>query len=147
MYKMDNILKIILIAAIMLLFIRLSWTDIKSRIISNNIVLALLACIIPFGFLLNGELYIVPALISLFIGFLLFLFNVIGAGDIKLITVLMLTIPSEQILSFFVFTSFFGLLLIIIGWLFFKTSIKRNGLPYGVAISLGYLTNLALFNL
>ncbi|MGX2949228.1 A24 family peptidase, partial [Frederiksenia canicola] len=127
--------------------IRLSWTDIKSRIISNNIILVLLVLVIPFSYLLNGELYITPALISLFIGFLLFLFNVIGAGDIKLITVLMLTIPSEQILSFFVFTSFFGLLLIIIGWFFFKTSIKRNGLPYGVAISLGFLTNLALFNL
>lgn len=132
---------------IILLLIRISWTDITSRLISNNIVLVLLICIIPFGFLLNGELYITPALVSLFIGFLLFLFNVIGAGDVKLITVLMLTIPSEQILSFFVFTSFFGLLLIIIGWLFFKTSIKRNGLPYGVAISLGFLTNLALFNL
>lgn len=144
---MENILKIILIAAIMLLLIRLSWTDIKSRIISNNIVLVLLVLVILFGYLLNGELYITPALISLFIGFLLFLFNVIGAGDVKLITVLMLTIPSEQILSFFVFTSFFGLLLIIIGWFFFKTSIKRNGLPYGVAISLGFLTNLALFNL
>lgn len=132
---------------IILLLIRISWTDIRSRLISNNIVLVLLICIIPFGFLLNGELYITPALVSLFIGFLLFLFNVIGAGDVKLITVLMLTIPSEQILSFFVFTSFFGLLLIIIGWLFFKTSIKRNGLPYGVAISLGFLTNLALFNL
>lgn len=138
---------LILILNIVLLLIRLSWTDIKSRVISNNIILALLFLVIPFGYLLNGELYITLALISLSIGFLLFLFNVIGAGDIKLITVLMLTIPSEQILSFFVFTSFFGLLLIIIGWLFFKTSIKRNGLPYGVAISLGYLTNLALFNL
>lgn len=144
---MQSALMSFILIFIILLLIKLSWTDIKSRIISNNIVLALLVCIIPFGFLLNGELYIVPALASLFIGFLLFLFNVIGAGDIKLITVLMLAIPPEQILSFFVFTSFFGLLLIIIGWLFFKTSIKRNGLPYGVAISLGFLTNLALFNL
>lgn len=144
---MQSALMSFILIFIILLLIKLSWTDIKSRIISNNIVLALLVCIIPFGFLLNGELYIVPALASLFIGFLLFLFNVIGAGDIKLITVLMLEIPPEQILSFFVFTSFFGLLLIIIGWLFFKTSIKRNGLPYGVAISLGFLTNLALFNL
>ncbi|QIM63733.1 flp operon protein B [Pasteurellaceae bacterium Orientalotternb1] len=137
----------LLLGILVLLLIRLSWTDIKLRLISNDIVMALLFCVIPFGYMLNGELYIIPALISLFIGFLLFLLNVIGAGDIKLITVLMLTIPSEQILSFFVFTSFFGLLLIIIGWLFFKTSIKRNGLPYGVAISLGFLTNLALFNL
>lgn len=135
------------ITIIIFLLIRLSWTDITSRVISNNIILVLLFLVIPFGYLLNGELYITPALISLFIGFLLFLFNVIGAGDIKLITVLMLAIPPEQILSLFVFTSFFGLLLIIIGWLFFKTSIKRNGLPYGVAISLGFLTNLALFNL
>lgn len=144
---MQSALMSFILIFIILLLIKLSWTDIKSRIISNNIILVLLFLVIPFGYLFNGELYITPALISLFIGFLLFLFNVIGAGDIKLITVLMLTIPSEQILSFFVFTSFFGLLLIIIGWFFFKTSIKRNGLPYGVAISLGYLTNLALFNL
>lgn len=144
---MQHYVIITILIFIVLFLIKLSWVDVKSRIISNNIVMVLLILVIPFGYLLNGELYIVPALISLFIGFLLFLFNVIGAGDIKLITVLMLTIPPEQILSFFVFTSFFGLLLIIIGWLFFKTSIKRNGLPYGVAISLGFLTNLALFNL
>ena len=67
-----------------------------------------------------------------------------GAGDIKLISVLMLVIPHNEIIYFFFFTAFFGLLLIIVGWLFFRKSIKENGLPYGVAISLGFMTNLAL---
>ena len=76
---------------------------------------------------------------------MLFSFNVIGGGDVKLIAVLMLSLPSEQIISFFLFTTIFGLLLIVIGWLFFRESIKNSGLPYGVAISLGFLTNSVLF--
>ena len=142
---MKEIVVLILYGFIVLLLIRLSWTDIKQRIISNRIILYLFFPIIVLSLLRYEEIFVIPALTALIIGFVLFSFNAIGGGDVKLITVLMLSLPTEQILSFFLFTTFFGLLLIIIGWLFFKESIRNHGLPYGVAISLGFLTNLILF--
>ncbi|HDR1794058.1 TPA: prepilin peptidase, partial [Pasteurella multocida] len=122
------------------------WTDLTKRVISNNTVLLLLAVIIPFSFIHHSQIFFLPALLFLFLGFLLFTLGVIGAGDIKLIAVLMLSIPTEQLISFFFLTSCSGLLLIIIGWLFFKESIKKRGLPYGIAISLGFLMNWSLFS-
>ena len=142
---MKEVAVFVLYGFIILLLIRLSWTDIKNRIISNNIILCLFFPIIALSLLRYAEVFIIPSLITLFIGFILFTFNVIGGGDVKLISVLMLSLPSEQIISFFLFTTIFGLLLIVIGWLFFRKSIKNNGLPYGVAISLGFLTNAVLF--
>lgn len=126
--------------------ITLSWTDIKSRIISNRIVFLLLLVILPLAWFQYKQIFYLPALSTLAIGFLLFTFGVIGAGDIKLMSVLMLTIPHSQIVYFFLFTAFSGLLLIIIGFLFFRHSIRQHGLPYGVAISCGFLTNLFLFS-
>ena len=142
---MKEVVVFILYSFIILLLIRLSWTDIKKRIISNKIVFCLFFPIVVLSFLRYGEVFVIPALVALIIGFVLFSFNAIGGGDVKLITVLMLSLPTEQILSFFLFTTFFGLLLIIIGWIFFRESIRNHGLPYGVAISLGFLTNLILF--
>ncbi len=130
----------------MILLIILSWTDIRSRIISNKIVFLLLLVIVPLAWIQYKQIFFLPALLTLVIGFLLFTFGVMGAGDIKLMSVLMLTIPHSQIIYFFLFTAFSGLFLIIIGFLFFRHSIRQHGLPYGVAISCGFLTNLFLFS-
>ena len=136
----------VLVVITLLLLIRLSISDVRSRIISNRTVLLLLIVTIPLSLLKYQTIFIVPALCALAIGFLLFMLNVIGAGDVKLITVLMLMIPNDEIFPFFFFTTFAGLGLIIISWLFFRESVKKNGLPYGVAISLGFMTNLVLSN-
>jgi tadV len=136
----------VLVVITLLLLLRLSISDIRSRIISNRILLLLLIVAIPLSLLKYQTVFIVPALCTLTIGFLLFMLNIIGAGDVKLITVLMLMVPNDEIFPFFFFTTFAGLGLIIIGWLFFRKSIKENGLPYGVAISLGFITNLVLSN-
>ncbi|ACX82160.1 A24 family peptidase [Aggregatibacter actinomycetemcomitans] len=135
-----------LVIIMLLLLITLSITDIRSRLISNRVVLFLLLVIIPFSLLKYQTIFVIPALCTLIIGFLLFSLRFIGAGDIKLASVLMLAVPSDEVFSFFFFTTFAGLGLIIIGWLFFRKSIKENGLPYGVAISLGFMINLALSN-
>lgn len=144
---MKDVVILLLYLVVILLLIRLSWTDIKGRIISNKIILYLFLVIVPLAWIQYGNIFVIPALIALFIGFLLFSLKIIGAGDIKLIAVLMLAIPSDQVFSFFFFTTFSGLLVIIIGWIFFRKSIRQNGLPYGVAISLGFLINLVLFSL
>ncbi|SUC09621.1 Flp pilus assembly protein, protease CpaA [Pasteurella canis] len=132
---------------IILLLIILSWTDIRSRIISNKIVFILLVVVLPLAWLKHGEINIIPALLVLVIGFILFSFRIIGAGDIKLISVLMLALPNEQIIYFFFFTAFSGLILIIVGLLFFRNSIRKQGLPYGVAIASGFIINLLLFSI
>ena len=144
---MKDVVILLLYLVVILLLIRLSWTDIKRRIISNKIVLSLFLVIVPLAWIQYENIFVIPALIALFIGFLLFSLRIIGAGDVKLIAVLMLAIPSDQVFSFFFFTTFSGLLVIIIGWIFFREYIRQNGLPYGVAISLGFLINLVLFSL
>ena len=122
----------------------LSWTDITARTISNLVVLILIPFLLAFAWLNYGEIFIFPALFTLIIGFFLFLLKIIGAGDIKLLTVLMLAIPATEVINFLFLTSFFGLLLVIFGWLFWRQSIKTKGLPYGVAISLGFLSHFWL---
>ena len=129
---------------LLFLLLRLCYTDVYNRIISNRVVIALLFVVVPLSLLKYQSIFFIPALCTLFIGFVFFILHIIGAGDIKLISVLMLMIPYEQIIFFFFFTAIAGLLLIIIGCLFYRKSIKVHGLPYGVAISLGFLTNLAL---
>ncbi|KIE92280.1 putative Flp operon protein B [Actinobacillus pleuropneumoniae] len=108
--------------------------------------MALLLVIIPFSYLMYGSISWFPAILCLVIGFVLFLLNVIGAGDVKLLAVLMLAIPSPFAVFFLFLTACAGLLLIIIGWLFYRKAIREKGLPYGIAISAGFLTTLLLFN-
>ncbi len=93
----------VLVVITLLLLIRLSISDVRSRIISNRTVLLLLIVTIPLSLLKYQTIFIVPALCALAIGFLLFMLNVIGAGDVKLIAVLMLMIPNDEIFPFFFF--------------------------------------------
>ncbi|MDG6882643.1 Flp pilus assembly protein, protease CpaA [Phocoenobacter uteri] len=134
-----------LIVLVVLVLYWVSWTDISARIISNKAVLILFSVLLPFCWIYYGKVFFIPAIVTFVIGFLLFLLKVIGGGDVKLMAVLMLAVPHEQITSFLFLTSFFGLLLVIFGLLFFRKAIKQLGLPYGVAISLGFLANLGLY--
>lgn len=135
-----------LIAIMVCLLLVVCWTDLRYRLISNRVIMALLLVIIPFSYLMYGTLSWLPAVFCLVIGFVLFLLNVIGAGDVKLLAVLMLAIPSSFAIFFLFLTACAGLLLIIIGWLFYRQTIREKGLPYGIAISTGFLTTLLLFN-
>ena len=135
-----------LIAIMVCLLLVVCWTDLRYRLISNRVIMALLLVIIPFSYLMHGTLSWLPAVLCLVIGFVLFLLNVIGAGDVKLLAVLMLAIPSSFAIFFLFLTACAGLLLIIIGWLFYRQTIREKGLPYGIAISTGFLTTLLLFN-
>ncbi len=135
-----------LIAIMVCLLLVVCWTDLRYRLISNRVIMALLLVIIPFSYLMYGTLSWLPAVFCLVIGFVLFLLNVIGAGDVKLLAVLMLAIPSSFAIFFLFLTACAGLLLIIIGWLFYRQTIQEKGLPYGIAISTGFLTTLLLFN-
>ncbi|AAU38388.1 unknown [[Mannheimia] succiniciproducens MBEL55E] len=144
-FMLTNQLTIGLYLIAVLQLIYLSWTDIKSRIIGNRVIISLFFTMVALSWLKYEQVFVLQGAIGLAVCFILFMLKVMGGGDAKLIAVLMLSIPPAQLISFFFLTAVFGLLLIIIGWLFFRQSIKQKGLPYGVAISSGYLATLWLF--
>ncbi|TCJ97820.1 prepilin peptidase CpaA [Volucribacter psittacicida] len=126
---------------IILLLIYLCYTDIRYRLISNKIIVILFFPLLLFSWLQYQHIFFFSAAIALVIGFLLFSLNILGGGDAKLIAVLMLAIPYSGIISFLFFVSFTGLFVILFGWIFARESIKKNGLPYGVAINVGFIIN------
>lgn len=122
----------------------ISWTDITQRLISNQAVGFMLCAIVPFALIWWHTLFWQQALWTLGVGFLLFYIRVIGAGDIKLLTVLMFAVPDNQVLSFLFFVTAIGGLLAVGGLLFFRQNVRQQGLPYGVAISGGFLIHFIL---
>lgn len=124
---------------IWLMLIVVCYTDIRYRIIANSIVIALFIIIVLNYLIGNGHLNFISALIFFVIGLFIFCFNIMGAGDIKLISVLLLSLPNEKILDFFLIMTTIGLPLAIIA-LIRKMITKSNvTIPYGVAISLSYI--------
>ncbi|MCX8649067.1 prepilin peptidase [Gilliamella sp. B2776] len=124
------------------------YTDIKYRIISNYIVIVIFAlAMLNYAFGL-GALNYGASGIFLVCGLLMFYCQIAGAGDIKLITVLLITVPTSSIMFFLAVTTFLGLPLVIIA-IIYKWLKKIEGgitLPYGVAITGGYiLTSLTFF--
>lgn len=96
--------------------------------------------------------HIVAALATLAVGFILFVVNVMGAGDTKLASSLMLWVGAKGLVSFVFFMALFGGVLGVAAiWLRSRKPFKspREGgwiarvqsgnstVPYGVAISLG----------
>lgn len=86
--------------------ISVSWIDLKTQKISNKWLLVniLFAIILYLGFRdtyqFHWEIFIVP-LGFIVVGFLLFIVNVMGAGDSKYLASLFLLIPSELHFPFF----------------------------------------------
>lgn len=120
---------------------RICYTDIRYRLIKNIDVAFTLLLVIATLFVTNQSINFSAALIFFAVGFLLVIINVVGAGDIKLLTVLALTIPAGHVISYLLLMSLFGLFLAVIEIIlrrFSKRHIAR-GLPYGVAISGSYL--------
>ena len=124
------------------------YTDIKYRIISNYIVIVIFAlAILNYAFGLGALNYSASG-IFLVCGLLMFYCRLVGAGDIKLITVLLITIPAGNVMFFLAVTTFLGLPLAIFAIIYKWLKKVKGGitLPYGVAITGGYiLTSLTFF--
>lgn len=133
--------------AITLLLFYVCYTDARRRIISNKVVLLLLVLVPVFSYQYFGEAFVAPAFVTLVIGFFLSVCRVIGAGDVKLLSVLMLMVPPIQVMGLLFVISVFGLIEIIIGLLFFRHYFKKLGVPYGIAISLGFISHFLLMNM
>lgn len=135
MFLLNNIC----LCLIWMILIVVCYTDIRFRIIHNSIVIAVFIIILANFLIGSGELNYIAALIFFVIGLLIFCFNIMGAGDIKLISVLLLSLPTEQIWDFFILMTLLGLPLAIFA-LIRKTITKSTvTIPYGVAISLSYI--------
>ncbi|MEZ9289569.1 prepilin peptidase [Vibrio lentus] len=132
----------LLILAIVCVYV--SVTDFLYRKIQNYalLILLFLQC-----FLSPLDIQIMSFLLVLGGGLLVYALIWIGAGDIKYSAVLSLTIPLNDLLWAFVMTAFTGGFLAVIYLvnnkliskkLIRKASNDQQGIPYGIAISIGF---------
>lgn len=127
-----------------LLLLSVCYTDISSRIIKNRTVFIVALISLAISVTLYGRVSIFWPLTILVSGMFLVTVNVIGAGDIKLISALSLSLPAEKIAGFIFWITLSGLplILIVVILRLLRPGSKKMTLPYGVAISCGYLLHL-----
>ncbi len=127
----------LLVLAIACLYV--SVTDFLHRKIQNN---ALLLLLLLQSFLSPLDLQITTFLLVLGIGLILYALIWIGGGDIKYAAVLSLTIPLNDLPWAYIMTAFAGgflaIIYLITRKLISNTSSSQEGIPYGIAISVGF---------
>ncbi len=155
----------IIAAAFIFLMLYASITDIKVLRIPNWISLATIALFGVF-LLIGGKSLVIWQHLAvaagvLVIGFGVYSFGYMGAGDIKLMTAVALWAGPLHVLEFLFFMSMFGAALALVvlggkrflfwdkeGWSpsqlsrFFPAWVRRGLLPYGVAISFAALMTI-----
>ncbi|WP_369526258.1 A24 family peptidase [Photobacterium leiognathi] len=118
--------------------------DIKYRKIPNKLCLLTAICCLIFAY---QHHYLASSLLSssvvLLSSIVLFYFNIMGAGDGKFAAALALAIPWQQLNIALFLTAIIGGVLAVIYFikyrLILRNKIKQDpGLPYGVAIGLGF---------
>ncbi len=120
------------------------------RKIENWVLICFVVVIFIASFFNFGVTVTIPqflySLAFLFFG-MLFLYRVMGAGDIKLIFVFMLVVNTKYYMLFLVSTLFLGGVLAIIYMIknaYFVKETNREGIPYGIPISIsGYVLLIA----
>ncbi len=142
-YTLD-LVKILLTISLMMQLLAICYSDILKRIISNNFVITIALNAIALGFTTHNTVNIIIPLCALLVGYIIFHFSIIGAGDVKLITALLFALNYLESLDFIIYTAIMGGVVMIIGMLINKKDIQQRGVPYAVAISSGFL--LSLFN-
>ncbi|GBH29908.1 MAG: peptidase [Sphingobium sp.] len=139
--------KIILLCALGALLIAAAVTDLRARIISNRLNLAV-AALAPLWWLANGyalwpdmavQLLVGAAIFTLFAA--LFALGMMGGGDVKLLTALALWFPWQAILSLVVLMALLGGVVTLVTVIHHKMThrLGQPEIPYGVAISLAAL--------
>ncbi|CNI47046.1 MULTISPECIES: prepilin peptidase [Yersinia] len=139
-----NTFQILLIVSLALQLLLICYSDIRHRIISNRFVMTTAINTLALGFLTYNTVSIVIPLLALLTGYILFYFNYIGGGDVKLISALLFALNIEQSLDFIIYTAIMGGVVMLIGLLINKKDIQQRGVPYAVAISSGFLLSLFL---
>ncbi|WP_353496039.1 A24 family peptidase [Vibrio sp. CB1-14] len=118
----------------------ISILDARFRRITNMSVLGLMA--LQCSLLIKSEIYLESALLVLTVGFVLFWRRWIAAGDIKLASVLALALPLSQLPMAATLMGLAGglvsLFYLMLNHWFPNRKKRQVGIPYGVAISLGF---------
>ncbi|WP_318495369.1 A24 family peptidase [Photobacterium leiognathi] len=130
--------------ALIIILLAIIYNDIKTRKIPN--ILSLLTAIICLIFAYQHHYLassIISSIVVLVSSMVLFYFNIMGAGDGKFAAALALAIPLQQLnIALFLTTIIGGALAVfyLIKYrLILLNKIKKDpGLPYGVAIGLGF---------
>ncbi|MFQ1016412.1 prepilin peptidase [Gilliamella sp. BG7] len=138
----------IIMLAIWICLLFSCYTDLRSRTISNKIVIIIFVLIMLNFIFGKGQLNYGASAIFLICGLFLFYCRLVGAGDIKLIVVLLISLPTDRVLSFLIVITFCGLPMAIIAIIYKYLKKIESGitLPYGLAISGSYfLTSITLF--
>jgi len=124
------------------------YQDITKRKISNRIVLCVLVVASVLFFYQQNYAVLPYSLLILCVGFILFQFNMIAAGDIKLLTAFSLAITPEIISLTIVVIGFLGggvaILYYLFGLLTDLQKVKKKGVPYGLPICMGCLFSIAV---
>jgi prepilin peptidase CpaA len=136
---------LIVATAIGICFIWFSYTDIRYRKIKNQTTLAVAVLSAMLALQFYGEVFISASLLILMLGMPLSLLNIIGAGDIKLLAALALSLTTDNAAMFVIFTMLAGapvLAGMMILRLFSKKYRQYNTVPYGLAIAIGYVMTI-----
>lgn len=136
-----------LAAALAALLVIAAVTDIRSRIISNRLNIAV-AALAPLFWMANGlsfwpdmalQIALAAAVFTIFTA--LFALGMMGGGDVKLLAALALWLPLQPMMTLLVIMSVLGGAVTLITVAHHKIG-RREGraeVPYGVAISLAGL--------
>lgn len=131
-----------------LLFISLlnhvCYSDIRYREIKNGTTLILSVLALIGGWKYWETISLLPAVIILAAGFLLNIIKVIGAGDVKLMAGLSLSLDADNTLLFLFLTTLAGLPVAFVTLLVSRImrSPEHKTVPYGVAVVGGYVATV-----
>ncbi|WP_145521074.1 A24 family peptidase [Yersinia mollaretii] len=137
-----DILTLSLIALLVSQLLLICYSDIRHRIISNKLIITIALNTLALGFAKHNTVSIAIPLCALLAGYIIFYFNLIGGGDVKLITALLLALTAGQSLDFILYTAIMGGVVMVIGMLINRADIQQRGVPYAVAITAGFLLAL-----
>ena len=131
---------------IALILIRVCYTDIRNRVIENKCVVIILLINFYHFFILGEVPYLLSSLTIFTVGFICIVCNCVGAGDVKLLTVLGMMFPLGEIPDFIFLVALSGLPLILVVYCLYRFSKGKfsKTLPYGVAITSGYLLKILI---
>lgn len=139
--------RLALIVALGALLIAAAITDLRARIISNRLNLAI-AALAPLWWIASGLDPWPDVAVQLLVGAAVFLFfaalfsvGMMGGGDVKLLAALALWFPWQAVISLLVLMALLGGLVTVVTVIHHRMT-RRLGqpeIPYGVAISLAAL--------
>lgn len=128
------------LSGVLVILVIASGFDVIKRQIPNSLVGGLLVCL-----LLSFPSYWLSMWLSLMVGGTIWFLSMWGGGDAKLAAALSIAIPTSALLNAWIVTLYVGGLLAV--FCLVKNRIngcESRGIPYGIAISIGFFSQILL---